>query len=37
VPQQIFVGTLIQSAVIVAASLIGGKLSDRMKRGRFSA
>ena len=31
-PQQIFVGTLIQSAVIVAASLIGGKLSDRMKR-----
>jgi Na+/melibiose symporter-like transporter len=29
VPQQIFLGTLAQSAVIVAASLIGGKLSDR--------
>ena len=28
VPQQIFLGTLVQSAVIVAASLIGGKLSD---------
>jgi MFS family permease len=32
VPQQIFLGTLIQSAVIVAASLIGGKLSDRTRR-----
>jgi len=32
VPQQIFLGTLAQSAVIVAASLIGGKGSDR--RGR---
>jgi MFS family permease len=30
VPQQIFLGTLAQSAVIVAASLIGGKASDRM-------
>ena len=28
VPQQIFLGTLAQSAVIVAASLIGGKVSD---------
>jgi MFS family permease len=32
VPQQIFLGTLVQSAVIVAASLIGGKLSDRTGR-----
>ena len=32
VPQQIFLGTLIQSAVVVAASLIGGKLSDRTGR-----
>jgi MFS family permease len=32
VPQQIFLGTLTQSAVIVAASLIGGKLSDRTGR-----
>src|SRR6266699_2314291 len=32
VPQQIFLGTLAQSAVIVAASLIGGKASDRMGR-----
>ena len=32
VPQQIFLGTLIQSAVIVAASLLGGKLSDRTGR-----
>ena len=29
VPQQIFLGTLVQAAVVVAASLIGGKLSDR--------
>lgn len=29
VPQQIFFGTLVQSMVIVAASLIGGTLSDR--------
>ena len=28
VPQQIFLGTLTQSAVIVAASVIGGRLSD---------
>jgi MFS family permease len=32
VPQQIFLGTLTQSAVIVAASLIGGKVSDRTGR-----
>ena len=29
VPQQIFLGTLVQSVLIVGASLIGGKLSDR--------
>src|SRR5450755_276668 len=32
IPQQIFLGTLVQSAVVVAASLIGGKLSDRTGR-----
>jgi MFS family permease len=32
VPQQIFLGTLTQAAVVVAASLIGGKLSDRTGR-----
>jgi MFS family permease len=32
VPQQIFLGTLVQSVVIVAASLIGGNLSDRTGR-----
>jgi MFS family permease len=32
VPQQIFFGTLTQSAFIVAASLIGGRLSDRTGR-----
>jgi MFS family permease len=32
VPQQIFLGTLVQSVVIVAASLIGGSLSDRTGR-----
>ena len=32
VPQQIFLGTLAQSAVIVAASLIGGRASDRTGR-----
>ncbi|HEY7265651.1 MAG TPA: MFS transporter [Trebonia sp.] len=32
VPQQIFLGTLAQSAVIVAASVISGKASDRMGR-----
>jgi MFS family permease len=28
VPQQVFLGTLVQSAVLVAASLLGGRLSD---------
>ncbi len=32
VPHQIFLGTLAQSAVIVTASLIGGRLSDRTGR-----
>jgi MFS family permease len=32
VPQQIFLGTLAQSVVLVAASLIGGRLSDRTGR-----
>jgi MFS family permease len=32
VPQQIFLGTLAQSVFVVAASLIGGKLSDRTGR-----
>ena len=32
VPQQVFLGTLVQSAFIVAASLIGGRLSDRTGR-----
>ena len=32
VPQQIFLGTLVQSVVVVAASLMGGKLSDRTGR-----
>jgi MFS family permease len=32
VPQQIFLGTLTQSVVVVTASLIGGKLSDRIGR-----
>ena len=32
VPQQIFLGTLAQSVVVVAASLIGGRLSDRTGR-----
>jgi MFS family permease len=32
VPQQIFLGTLAQSAVIVAASVIGGRASDRTGR-----
>jgi len=32
VPQQIFLGTLAQSAFIVAASIIGGRLSDRTGR-----
>ncbi len=32
VPQQIFLGTLVQSAFLIAASLLGGKLSDRTGR-----
>jgi MFS family permease len=32
VPQEIFLGTLVQSAVLIAASLTGGKLSDRTGR-----
>ena len=32
VPQQIFLGTLVQAVVIVVASLIGGRLSDRTGR-----
>ena len=32
VPRQIFLGTLVQSAVVVTASLAGGKLSDRVGR-----
>jgi MFS family permease len=32
VPQQIFLGALVQSAVVVVASLIGGRLSDRTGR-----
>jgi MFS family permease len=32
VPQQIFVGTVTQSVLIVAASLIAGRLSDRTGR-----
>ena len=32
VPRQIFLGTLVQSAVVVTASLVGGRLSDRSGR-----
>ena len=32
VPHQVFLGTLVQSVVIVAASLAGGRLSDRTGR-----
>lgn len=32
VPQQIFLGTVVQAGAIIAASLIGGKLSDRTGR-----
>jgi MFS family permease len=32
VPQQIFLGTLVQSVVVIGASLIGGRLSDRTGR-----
>src|ERR1700712_3720304 len=31
-PHQIFLGTLVQSAVVVVASLLGGRLSDRTGR-----
>jgi MFS family permease len=32
VPHQIFLGTLVQSSVVVVASLVGGRLSDRTGR-----
>ena len=32
VPEQIFLGTLVQSGVLIAATLIGGPLSDRTHR-----
>jgi MFS family permease len=32
VPRQVFLGTLVQSAVVVTASLAGGRLSDRTGR-----
>jgi MFS family permease len=32
VPEQIFLGTFVQSAALVAASLLGGKVSDRTGR-----
>jgi MFS family permease len=32
VPQQIFLGTLVQSVLVVLASLLGGRLSDRTGR-----
>ena len=32
VPEQVFLATLVQSAVLVVASLVGGRLSDRRKR-----
>jgi MFS family permease len=32
VPHQIFLGTLVQSAVLVIASIVGGRLSDRTGR-----
>jgi MFS family permease len=32
VPQQIFLGTLVQSVLVVIASLVGGRLSDRTGR-----
>jgi len=32
IPQQIFLGTLVQSVVVIAASLVGGRLSDRTGR-----
>ncbi len=35
VPQQIFLATLVQSTAVVAASLIGGRVSDRTGRRRI--
>jgi MFS family permease len=32
VPRQVFLGTLVQSALVVAASLLGGRISDRSGR-----
>ena len=32
VPHQVFLGTLVQSVVLVAASLLGGRISDRTGR-----
>ena len=32
VPRQVFLGTLVQSFVVIAASLLGGRLSDRTGR-----
>jgi len=32
VPQQVFLGTLVQSVLVVLASLVGGRLSDRTGR-----
>jgi MFS family permease len=32
VPRQIFLGTLVQSVVVIVASLVGGRLSDRTRR-----
>jgi MFS family permease len=32
VPQQVFLGTLVQSVLVIAASLAGGRLSDRTGR-----
>jgi MFS family permease len=32
VPEQIFLGTLVQSGVLIVASLVGGQLSDRTRR-----
>lgn len=32
VPQQVFLGTLVNSAAVVVASMIGGRLSDRIGR-----
>ena len=32
IPRQVFLGTLVQSSVVVAASVLGGRLSDRTGR-----